>query len=148
MHWLLIRELRSVYEWPSGSSVLDIHSCQISSHYYLLCTRKSSWAWDCILEILTLAYNNSRPTPQALQNMSAGIKCIQTFRKVAIIRATNPVKPDIEVEDGSVSQLHLSSTKRTRLLGTTPFCGRIEVQSQHLRRPLGRLVLLERLRIL
>lgn len=42
---------------------------------YLLYMHKSSWAWDSVIEVLTLAYN-SCPTSQTLQNTSAGIKCI------------------------------------------------------------------------
>jgi hypothetical protein len=54
--------------------------------------RKSSAAWDSTAEVLALAHN-SRPSRRALRNTSAGIQCLGTYGKIAVIRA-RPVCPN------------------------------------------------------
>jgi hypothetical protein len=71
---------------------------------YLIWTRQSSAAWDSIPEVLALAYN-SYPTP-ALQNTSAGIRCIETYRKLAIVRETRR-EAGAGPPDASTPQLEL-----------------------------------------
>ncbi|KAK2593012.1 hypothetical protein QQS21_009302 [Conoideocrella luteorostrata] len=69
-------------------AVLLIHICLVLCHSaYLIRTGKTSAAWDSIIETFALAHN-SRPSDRALCNTSAGIKCMQTYRKLAVVRAT------------------------------------------------------------
>ena len=53
---------------------------------YIVYRRESSSAWDTITEMLTLAYN-SLPRSETLENTSAGIESLDTFSKIATVRA-------------------------------------------------------------
>lgn len=55
---------------------------------HLIWRRKSSAAWDSTAEILALAHN-SRPSNRALRHTSAGIQSLQTYGKIAVIRAVS-----------------------------------------------------------
>ncbi|KAK0717844.1 hypothetical protein B0T26DRAFT_647722, partial [Lasiosphaeria miniovina] len=67
-------------------SVLLAHIFLALGHtLYLLWHRKSSVAWDSIPEMLVLAHN-SRSSGFALKNTSAGIRSIETFRRIGMVR--------------------------------------------------------------
>jgi len=78
---------------------------------HLIWRRKSSAAWDSTAEILALAHN-SRPSNRALQHTSAGIQCLQTYGKIAVIRAVSSE----EGEDGTTSR----SRERGRYMDVPP----------------------------
>ncbi|KAH8683904.1 hypothetical protein BGZ61DRAFT_534593 [Ilyonectria robusta] len=56
---------------------------------HLLYTHKTSNAWDSIAEILTLA-NNPHLNSQALQHTSAGIRSLETYKEIEVVRVTEP----------------------------------------------------------
>ena len=53
---------------------------------FLVLTRESSSCWDSVSELLVLLHN-SRPAPAALRNTGAGIRNLDTYGQVAVVRA-------------------------------------------------------------
>ncbi|XXH00741.1 hypothetical protein Hte_007091 [Hypoxylon texense] len=81
-------------------AVLLVHIILALGHIiYVFQAHQSSGSWGTITELLILAYG-SRPVSSALRNVSAGIKCIKTYRKVAIVRAANLVRSTRDKLDG------------------------------------------------
>ncbi|KAK4445502.1 hypothetical protein QBC34DRAFT_358303 [Podospora aff. communis PSN243] len=71
-------------------AILSTHILIAIGHsIYLFWRRKSSAAWDSTAEMLALAHN-SQPSDQALRNTSAGIHCLKTYGKIAVVRASDP----------------------------------------------------------
>jgi hypothetical protein len=78
-------------------AILIAHMCLAFLHtLYLLTWRRSSDCWDSITELLVLSQNS--PAAFGIRNVSAGIKDISTFARVAKIQATLP-GTDLDGED-------------------------------------------------
>ncbi|CAM1510075.1 Fc.00g004100.m01.CDS01 [Cosmosporella sp. VM-42] len=78
---------KTIWDWLA-IAVLLLHIPLALVHSFLLLRhRQSSESWDSITELVTLAYN-SHPTAKGLRNTSSGIRCIQTYQKVAMVRVS------------------------------------------------------------
>ncbi|RSL60981.1 hypothetical protein CEP54_006452 [Fusarium duplospermum] len=84
---------------------------------YLVYTRRSSDAWDSVMEMLILAHN-SQPTSHALRNTSAGIRSLQRFKKLAVVRVTRPEDADAEAPIQSDGRVELVVHEDEEILGT------------------------------
>jgi len=79
---------QSVTDYLAITVLLTHMLLAVGHSVYLIWRRKSSAAWDSTAEILVLAHN-SRPSNHALRHTSAGIQCLQTYGKIAVIRAAS-----------------------------------------------------------
>ncbi|KAK5636715.1 hypothetical protein RRF57_012427 [Xylaria bambusicola] len=87
--------------------VLSAHIVLALGHMiYVLRAQRSSQAWGTITELLILAYN-SQFASTALLNVSAGIGCMKTYQRVAIVRSVNIVRSARSELDGDHKQAKL-----------------------------------------
>ncbi|CAF9908483.1 MAG: hypothetical protein GOMPHAMPRED_006176 [Gomphillus americanus] len=71
-------------------AVLCVHILLALLHiWFLIQSRESSGSWHTLTELIALAHN-SQPSRTALNNTGAGIKELETYSKVAVVRATKP----------------------------------------------------------
>ncbi|RWA05881.1 hypothetical protein EKO27_g9226 [Xylaria grammica] len=88
-------------------AVLLAHIALALGHMvYTLRTQMSSQSWGTITELLILAYN-SQSSSTALLNVTAGIRCVKTYRKVAIVRSVNVARSADSESDGDQKQAKL-----------------------------------------
>ncbi|RSL81052.1 hypothetical protein CEP51_006125, partial [Fusarium floridanum] len=97
-------------------TVLLAHMVLVLGHsVYLVYTRRSSDAWDSVMEILILAHN-SQPTSHALRNTSAGICSLETFKKLAAV--IRPEDADAEVPMQFYCRVELVVHEDEEILGS------------------------------
>ena len=76
-------------------AVLLIHALMAIIHTVnVIITRQSSGCWDSVTELLALALNSRRATT-ALPNTCAGIRELDTYGKIAVVRAIKPLGDNI-----------------------------------------------------
>jgi hypothetical protein len=79
-----------LYGFPSylATAILSLHILiALSDTIWILWTRRTSSAWDCIPELIVLA-QNSIPAAGPLENTEAGIRLKETFAATAKIAVT------------------------------------------------------------
>ncbi|RSM15464.1 hypothetical protein CDV31_004900 [Fusarium ambrosium] len=97
-------------------TVLLAHMVLVLGHsVYLVYTRRSSDAWDSVMEMLILAHN-SQPTSHALWNTSAGICSLETFKKLAAV--IRPEDADAEVPMQFYCRVELVAHEDEEILGS------------------------------
>ena len=77
-------------------AVLSVYILLALLHiWFLIQSRESSGSWHTLIELIALAHN-SQPSRTALNNTGAGIKELETYGKVVVVRA---MKPDHNVSN-------------------------------------------------